>query len=77
MALLYGMSVVFTRTRYEYHLLKTNITAILLTCKRECHCAARRPKEVPEEKTHEQAFCAARVLSSPSNPDFFTFHYNL
>ena len=27
MALLYGMSVVFTRTRYEYHLLKTNITA--------------------------------------------------
>ena len=29
------------------------------------------------EKTHEQAFCAARVLSSPSNPNFFTFHYNL
>ena len=57
MALLYGMSVVFTRTRYEYHLLKTNITAkaILLTCKREYHCAARRPKEVPEEKTFKQA----------------------
>ena len=27
MALLYGMSVVSTRTRYEYHLSKTNITA--------------------------------------------------
>ena len=55
MVLLYGMSVVFTRTRYEYHLSKTNITAILLTCKREYHCAARRQKEVPEEKTFEHA----------------------
>ena len=55
-ALLYGAGVVFTRARCEYHLSKTNITAILLTCKREYHCAARRPKEEPEEKTFEQAY---------------------
>ena len=64
MALLYGMSVVFTRTRYEYHLSKTNITVILLTCKREYHCAARRQKEVPEEKTFEQAGRREDVVSS-------------
>ena len=54
-ALLYGAGVVFTRARCESHLSKTNITVILLTCKREYHCAARRPKEEPEEKTFEQA----------------------
>ena len=52
---LHRMGYFFTRTRCEYHLSKTNITAILLTCKREYHCAARRPKEEPEEKTFEQA----------------------
>ena len=67
------MSVVSTRTKCEYHLSKTNITAILLTCKRECHCAARRPKEVPEEKTFEQAYaqrgcCHFVKIKNPSFP---------
>ena len=38
---------------------------------------ATTKEEVNGEKTHERASCEVRVLSSPSNPNFFTFHYNL
>ena len=77
MALLYGMSVVFTRTRYEYHLLKTNITAKQYYSRVSVNITAPQgARKRCLRRKHSSRRSAVR-MSSPSNPNFFTFYYNL